>query len=394
MGKETDTGDENATNGTDDDKSESANDITQDQLAHLGGDLDDLDTEDFSAADRGDDFDPDAKPPEDKEDSDDDDKDSEDSSEADGDDDDSDEADGDDSDSADDDASDDEGEDDDSEDDADQDDDDSEDTSAKDDKNEDKSGIPRWRFNEVNERAKAAEAEIARRDKEEKAADDAAEEQFDFDTAEKEYMDLLLDGKTDDALAKRNEIRAAEREQFKTETKTETKNEVNATAVATEINSLATQAEQMYPVFDATHDDFNPTISSKVMTFYQGYVAAGELAQGDAFVAAVADVIDLYDLDTKYGDTSDKNTDSSDKDDGKSDQEEGKDKDGKKAGKKRIDKTKQKIDASGNAHTPIADQGKGGDSAGVDTIDLEQMTDEEMDALPEATMKRLRGDFN
>lgn len=74
--------------------------------------------------------------------------------------------------------------------------------------------IPKKRFDEVNQRRKAAEDKLAQIERENKATQQAQDATYDFDAKEKEYLDLVLDGKTEEAIALRKEIRAAERTEF------------------------------------------------------------------------------------------------------------------------------------------------------------------------------------
>ena len=236
-------------------------------------------------------------------------------------------------------------------------------------------GIPKRRFDEVNERRKAAEEELARRDAEKAAGEQAAEEVYDFDEAETEYMDLLLDGKTQDALAKRKEIRAAEKSDFQKETKEDVQSSQIQREVSQELDALSREAEKMFPVFDRDHDDFSPAITKKVMVYYHGYMEMGEENPGDAFVLALADVIDQYGLDGGDDPEPDPDPDPEPKPDGK-----------KKD-------TAKKTEAAKQAHKPVAGEGAASDSHGAVVPNIEDMTDEELDALPEKTLARLRGDF-
>ena len=358
----------------------------KEQLAYLGGEDDDIDSEDFSSADRGDSFEAPKDEDEDRGDEVDDDDD---------DDSDKDDKDDDDSDDSDDDNEDDDSDDDDSDDDDDDDENEDEDEDEDEDEEDPKGnkkpdqGIPRSRFNEVNERMKKAERELADLKNTDKAKEEAKEEKYDFDTAEEEYMALLLDGKTKEAGAKRREIREAEKEAFVAEAKSETKQEVSAEDMEKAVDALSKEAESMFPMFDETADDFNPAATRKVVVFMNGYMAEG-MAPDDAFVAGLADVLEQYDVATQS---------QGDEDQGDEDTGENADK-GEKSGKKKktrkkkpINKNKEKLkDAEQQGQTP-AGSGKGSGDAGVDAPDIEQMTDEELDALPPEKLARLRGDF-
>lgn len=351
----------------------------KEQLEYYGGDPieDDFD-EDDDNVDRGDSLEPESKDEEEEEedeseDSDDASEDEDDSADDDGESDDDDEAD-----SESDLDSDDEGDEDDGDEDSDDggevdDDDEQSDDTSKTDRR-----VPLDRFNEVNERRKAAEQELADLKAQGQAKEEADEGKYDFDAAEDEYMELLLDGKTKEAGAKRREIREAERAEFKKEAVAESSESASQQAMLDAVDSLANQAEVLYPVLDQSHEDFNPAIVRKVTTFMRGYEADG-MNPDDALVAGLADAIELFDLDTKYGDTED------DEPDPKPEK--------KVTKKKAIKKTKDKLRAQKQQGKSPAGEGKGSSDAGAVVPDIEQMTDEEIDALPPETLARLRGDF-
>lgn len=234
--------------------------------------------------------------------------------------------------------------------------------------------IPLSRFNEVNERMKQAEARLAQLEAQESAVEQVQEEAYDFDAAEMAYQDLLLDGKTSEATAKRNEIRAAERELWKQEAKTETVQEVSQQEAIRELDSLSKQAAQMYPVFDDTSADYDDRLTQQVLTFMRGY---SELQPpGDAFVSALADVIQLHDLDSRYGHNQPAEEPAP-----------------KKVTKKKTTKTKEKLAIAEKQVRSPAGAGRGSNDAGAAVPDIEKMSDAEIDALPAETLARLRGDF-
>ena len=237
-------------------------------------------------------------------------------------------------------------------------------------------GIPKHRFDEVNERRKAAETELEALKAQNTATEEGEAEVYDFDLAETEYMDLLLDGKTVDALAKRKEIRAAEKADFRADTTETVEGRRNQADTAAELGTLSAEAEKMFPVFDQNSEDFDPAMTRKVMVYYRGYVESGEAENpGDAFVMALSDVIVQYglkEIGAAEGDAED-------------------DVEPKPKGKKTD--VPAKLAAAKNAHKPVAGEGLASDAAGAVVPDIENMTDEELDALPEKTLARLRGDF-
>jgi hypothetical protein len=338
------------------------------QLAYFGGDVDEIDDFDSTGLDDGSDPNFVAPDPDDKDDEDaDEDKtvdDEDDSGEPDAE---SDEV-SDDDESADEseESSDDDAEEDDTGDDADEDDDAK--PAAK--------GIPKRRFDEVNEEKKAlrTENEQLRAQIEAGRPVEDQEEPFDFRAGEKEYMDLLLDGDTDAALAKREEIDAAKEAKWRSDAKTETKTELSSDAETQELISLSNEAQEMFDVFNPDSENYNQGMLNKVLTFMRGYESSDpDMSRGDAFVNGLADVVEMYNLMPEG--------EAAEEDDGKP----------KPTGKKKVDKKKAAVKK--NAHQPVAGEGAASADAGAVVPDIETMTDEEIDALPAKTLARLRGDF-
>lgn len=238
--------------------------------------------------------------------------------------------------------------------------------------------IPLSRFNEVNERMKRAEARIAEIESQSKAKEDAAEQKYDFDAAEEEYMELLLDGKTKEAGSKRAEIRAAEQELFKSETKQEAVQDFDQQQEMRDLNSLSLQAEEMYPVFDENSAEYDPVVASRVVTYMKGYMADGQPVS-DAFVSGLADVIQQYGLD---GATESEDTESEDTKPQKQ----------VKKGKP-IKKTKEKLKAAKQQGQPPAGHGEGSADRGVAAPSIGDMSDEDLDKLSPEQLARLRGDY-
>jgi len=322
------------------------------QLEYFGGDVDDIDNEDFSTADDGSSFDPANPAPapiaakdeeeEEDEESDDDEPAAEDEKEEDE-----------------------ESDDEESDDDA---------AAAKEDLAEKSTkGIPKHRFDEVNQRRKAAEAELAVYKAKETATQEGAVEQFDFRANEKAYMELMLDGDVDGALAKREEIDAARESKWKSEATTTTKADLSQAAAHDELLSLSREAEKMFDVFSPDSENYNQAMLDKVMIFMRGYESS-DMSRSDAFVAGLADVIELYGLEVPGVEVPKK---------GKTTTPTGKRREG----------GKKKEEARENAHQPVGSQGKSSAALGAAVADINNMSDEEIEALPEKTLARMRGDF-
>lgn len=259
-----------------------------------------------------------------------------------------------------------------------EDDDESEDDDGKQSKDDDRDDprIPLSRFNEVNERMKRAEQRLAELEKQEQAQEQAAKEQYDFDAAEEEYMELLLDGKTKEAGAKRREIRVAEQELFKTETKQETIQEADHQQEMRELNSLSLQAEEMYPIFNQESPQYDAVAANRVVTYMKGYMADG-MPVTDAFVSGLSDVIVQYNLDGA----------------GKEAAPEEKPKAPTSRKGKPIKKVKEKVSAAKQQGQTPAGKGEGSADRGVAAPSIEDMSDEDLDRLSPEQMARLRGDY-
>lgn len=338
------------------------------QLEYYGGDPDDVDAEDLASVDRGDSLEVELEEEEDDE--------SEDESDEAGDEED-------DSSEAEDDAADSEEEDEagdgDEEDASDEGDDDA--VQSSDSKPADQR-IPLSRFNEVNERMKRAEARLAELEKQGQAVEEVSKGTYDFDAAEEEYTELLLSGDTKGAATKRAEIRSAEREVFLQEAQSSTKETFAEEAMMSDLDSLTSQASELYPIFDQNSPDYDQNATAKVLTFMRGYLSdtTSPMSPPDAFVAALADGIAMYDLDTRYGYA-----------ETESEPEPKPQKTTTKKAPKKNAKEKAEL-ASKQPKSP-AGHGRAATDAGVVAPDIGKMSDAEIEALPPETLARLRGDF-
>ena len=140
----------------------------------------------------------------------------------------------------------------------------------------------------------------------------------------------------------------------------------------------------MFPIFDEGHKDFNPHAVSKTLTSMKGYQLEGMPAD-DAFVAALADTIDLYNLVTES--QGDEDAEGEDKDKKKVVTKKAV---SKKERKKQVEKARKTQKQQGKSPQG---EGKGSADVGAAVPNIDDMTDEEIDALPAETLSRLRGDF-
>jgi hypothetical protein len=242
----------------------------------------------------------------------------------------------------------------------------------KDDQQRDDKGrfIPKSRFDEVNERRKRAEAELARRDAEVAAAGKAKETTYDFDAAEKDYANLLLDGKTDEALAKRREIRVAEQAHFESVADARAAKVSNTATVKEKINEIAADYESRYPVFNPDSEQFSEDVVDDLQALYSGYLNSGKFNSADlAFKAALDKTVQMHGAKPLEQKPTPPPTPAVPA------------------------RTAQKrVDAIVNQPPLLAKAGSGGPSSGDGQYKVSELSEAELMRLPEATRRNLRGD--
>ena len=235
--------------------------------------------------------------------------------------------------------------------------------------------VPKARLDEVLAKQKALQKQLD----EINAANEKAEEapdSYDFDTKEVEYQNMVLDGETDKAVALRREIRKAEREQLEFEMRQEMTQTVTKDRQMNALQQAANVMEETYPVFDSNAEEFNQDYTNEVVELRDAFIVQGFEAV-DALSKAVNFVVKDHDLDA--GLEADETPSLA-----------GKAKSVDEVAKKRA-QVKKKLQAA-DAQPPEL-PGESSSTHGEKALDLSTMTEEEFDALPEATLKRLRGDI-
>lgn len=201
-----------------------------------------------------------------------------------------------------------------------------------------------------------------------------APEAYDFDAKEVEYQNMVLDGETAKAVGLRREIRKAEREQLEFEMRAEMAQTVSQDRQMTALQQAANAMEEAYPVFDRNAEEFSEEMTNEVVELRDAFIMKGYEAV-DALSKAVRYVVKDHDLDT---------------DDQKVPSLAGTAVKSDELAKKRSQVSKKLRAADAQ---PPSLPGESSSSHGEKGFDLSSMTEEEFDALPEATLKRLRGDI-
>ena len=229
--------------------------------------------------------------------------------------------------------------------------------------------IPKSRLDEVLAQNKALKKRIAQTEEAEKAAEEAPEA-YDFDAKEDEYMDAVLDGDKDKAKAIRKEIRQAQRTQIETELTKDIESKVTRSSTETAIRDAASAIEEAFPIFDSSSSEYNKELTDEVNKYMTGFISAGQnpveaLEEATTYVLQKNNMLDsstVADVPAL----------------------------GQSKEQKKRSEVSKKLKAA-DAQPPEL-PGESSAAKGEKALDVNNMTPEEFDALPEATLKRIRGD--
>lgn len=237
--------------------------------------------------------------------------------------------------------------------------------------------IPRSRFNEVNDERKRLAQELAQLKAEKEAVNQVKEDAYDFDAKEAEYIDLVLDGRTAEAAALRKEIRAAERAEFEKVAAQKTVETTQQLTVQERIDQISQRYSAALPQFDPDSDEYNETLLRDVQAFYAGAIRTNRYPDAPtAFEAAIKAALKLHDI-----------------------AEPGTQAPAAPAAPAPAapavpPRTAEKrVQAIVGQPPTLAKTGNSGAPETAATIKVNEITDKDLFALPEATRRRLRGDF-
>lgn len=251
--------------------------------------------------------------------------------------------------------------------------DDAEDEPVAEEKPAKKPMVPKARLDEVLAKQKALQKQL---DDINAAAEKSAEapEEYDFDAKEVEYQNMVLDGETEKAVGLRREIRKAERATLEFEMRAEMTQTVSQDRQMTALQQAANAMEDAYPIFDRNSETFNEAVTNEVVELRDMFMQGGYDVV-DALSKAVKYVVKDHDLDQAQESVPSL---------------AGKAQKSDELAKKRA-QVSHKLRAA-DAQPPEL-PGESSSMHGEKALDLSTMTEEEFAALPEATLKRLRGDI-
>ena len=233
--------------------------------------------------------------------------------------------------------------------------------------------VPKSRLDEVLAKQKALQKQLDDLKAAQVESPDAPSE-YAFSEKEVEYQNLLLDGESQKAAALRAEIRAAERAQLEYELTQKMTQTVAQNQQMTALQQAAADLESGFPVFDQSSDQYNAEYTQEVVDLRDAFIVKGDNAVA-ALSKAAKFVIREYGLDAELPSLS---TDTAPKQ-----------KQVDEVAKKRAE-VSRKLKAAESQ--PPALPGESSANRGEKLLDISNMTEDEFNALPEATIKRLRGD--
>lgn len=224
--------------------------------------------------------------------------------------------------------------------------------------------IPKSRFDEVLAKQKALQKKLD--DALAPQVEDVKEApEFDFDTKEIEYQTLVMEGESEKATQLRKEIREAEKQQMMFEVQAKMGQTVSQNQEMVDLQTKATQLEAMYPELNQANPEFNQDKTNEVLELRDAYMTQGYMG-ADALDKAVKLLMGTPAPQAPKADPVQE----------------------KIVEKKKIANTTKKVQAS--EKQPPAMKGK---NKVEKKVDINKMSVDEFAALPDETLRRMRGDF-
>lgn len=234
--------------------------------------------------------------------------------------------------------------------------------------------VPKSRLDEVLAKQKALQKQLEDMKKAQEPPADAPEA-YDFAAKEREYMNLVLDGKEAEAVQLRQEIRTAEKTQLEFEMSQKMQQTVSQNAQATALQAAANELEANFPVFDQNSAEYNADYTQEVIDLRDAFIVQG-FDVVDALSKAANFVIKDHGLAEEAPQQSTLTQSAAPVQD--------------EVAKKRAEVNK-KLNAAKSQPPELP--GESSAARGEKALDISTMTEDEFNALPEATIKRLRGDL-
>ena len=237
--------------------------------------------------------------------------------------------------------------------------------------------VPKSRLDEVLAKQKALQKQLDDYKAQQEPAADAPED-YDYAQKELDYQQLVLDGEAQQAAELRQEMRKAEREQMAYEMRQEMNQTVSQNQQEMALATAAKAMEEAYPVFDQNSEAYDADQTQEVVELRDAFIVNGFQAV-DALEKAVNFVAKSHDI-VPIGD----DTPALAKPEAPA-----------KSNVEQLDKKRRTVSKKLQAaeSQPPEMPGEGSSVRGEQNIDINTLTQTEFDALPDATLQRLRGDI-
>ena len=244
---------------------------------------------------------------------------------------------------------------------------------VKEEKEEEDVKIPKDRFDEVNDRMKKAEGEVKSLKTQlesvvEEKHEEPEPEPYDYKVKEKAAMDALLEGDSDKYSEINEEIRAAEKAEYLREAQKLAAQGDQELHESLTFEEAGAKIEVDYPQFVEGTENYNHEAREEMLDLYVGYSKSGIYTRVQALQRAAAKAAKFYAFEVTTEEVAPDNVVDIKKPD-----------------------IKKKVEAS-NAQPPVMETSTGGPRE-EPKMDINSMSDEEFDNLPESTKMRMRGDI-
>jgi hypothetical protein len=143
--------------------------------------------------------------------------------------------------------------------------------------------IPKKRFDQVNNRLKAAEERLRANDKavaDARKAQETGEVPRDdmwFGEQEKSYMEAVVDGEVDKAMEIRQTIRSAEQSKFQAYADQKAEYVQKEVPQRAAVESVINDLQDMFPALDKNDESFQPELISEVLGLQRSYMNSDKL---------------------------------------------------------------------------------------------------------------------
>lgn len=237
--------------------------------------------------------------------------------------------------------------------------------------------VPKARLDEVLAKQKALQKQLDDL-MAAKTAAETAPDSYDFAAKEVEYQNMVLDGQHEKAAALRAEIRKAERTQLEFELTQKVEQKVTQSQQMSALQQAAAELENTFPVFDRSSAEFNEKYTQEVIDLRDAFIVKGEnpvaaLSKAAKFVIREYGLVDMGGS-SEPALAAPTATPKSTVDE---------------VAKKRAE-VARKLKAAESQ--PPEMPGESSAARGEKAFDISTLTEDEFNALPAATLKRLRGD--